>query len=98
MGVDRGGAGQNLLILIGCLSLFPSRRLFEKHLYYDISTFCIYQGKKPPITFVTVQYNSTLLMFGSAIQVLRPQYNYITDSKLSFFATLFSEQLLCHKD
>ena len=25
-GVDRGGVGQNLLILIDCLSLFPSRR------------------------------------------------------------------------
>ena len=25
VGVDRGGAGQNLLILIDCLSLFPSR-------------------------------------------------------------------------
>ena len=31
--------------------------------------FRIYEGMKPARTFVTVQYNSTLRMLGSSIQV-----------------------------
>ena len=31
--------------------------------------FCIYEGMKPARTFVTEQYNSTLRMLGSSIQV-----------------------------
>ena len=72
MGVDRGGGGTKSSYTHKLSVSLSQPLLFEKHLYCNILVFGIYEGMKPARTFVAVQYNSTLRMLVSSIQVLRP--------------------------
>ena len=68
-GVDRGGGGTKSSYTHRLFVSLSQSQHFEKHLYYNLLMFRIYEGMKPTRTFVTVQYNSTLRMLGSSMQV-----------------------------